>query len=232
MYFTTTYIWEHYKQQIKQDMAAEKVKTKMKAAEIKTATESTTLAIAKATNNIKKDQELSLSSSLRIANLEKSMKRQEQQTNELYNRTKRAKTKKNSNGSQQPESLASPNLETPYKDKNKELNSHMSSRKVDLTTDNTTETNQKASRLHFPQKGMGKRKKPRQEEFKNKKYKIEDKRSSNFQPGDTCRQPDSKPFPKVTSSGTSSRKQPLYANHINIIQLQYLLANHQSLHSS
>jgi hypothetical protein len=106
MYFTTTYIWEHYKQQIKQDMAAEEVKTKMKAAEIKTAKESTTLAIAKATNDIKKDQELSLSSSLRIANLEKSMKHQEQQINKLYNRTKRTKTQKTrieaSNRSHQP----------------------------------------------------------------------------------------------------------------------------------
>jgi len=169
MHFTTSYIWEHYKQQIKQDMAAEKVKTKMKAAEIKTATESTAFAIAKATNDIKADQELSLSSSLRIANLEKSMKRQEQQTNELYNRTKRAKTQKNSNGSQQPESLASPNSETPYKNKNKELASKISSGIVDLTTDNITETNQKSSRSVFLQNST--KQKKLQDGRKNSKTK-------------------------------------------------------------
>jgi len=143
----------------------------MKAAEIKTATESTALAIAKATNDIKADQELSLSSNLRIANLEKSMKRQEQQTNELYNRTKCAKTQKNSNGSQQPESLASPNSETPYKNKNKnkELSSKISSGIVDLTTDNTTETNQKSSRSFFLQSNT-KQKKP-QDGRKNSKTK-------------------------------------------------------------
>jgi hypothetical protein len=48
----------------------------MKAAAIVTTTESTALAITKATNSIQKEHELNLSTGLRISNLEKSLKRQ------------------------------------------------------------------------------------------------------------------------------------------------------------
>ena len=64
----------------------------MKAAAKITATESIALAKTKATSDIQKEQDLDLSSSLRIFNLEKLLKWQEQQTNELYNRMKIKKT--------------------------------------------------------------------------------------------------------------------------------------------
>jgi hypothetical protein len=119
----------------------------MKAAEITTATKSTAHVIAKATNNIQKEQDFNLASSLRIANLEKDMKHQKQQTNKSNNRTKCAKTQKNSNGSQHLESVASPDTTTPSQNKSKERNSQIP-RIVDLTTDNTEDTDSDQSHPH------------------------------------------------------------------------------------
>jgi hypothetical protein len=66
----------------------------MKALKIATATESTARAKAKATSNIQNEASQSLSSARRLTNLEMAVKHQAQQTYELYNKAKRAKTQK------------------------------------------------------------------------------------------------------------------------------------------
>jgi hypothetical protein len=85
-------IWDFQKAQAKKDTAALNLTTRMKAADIKTTTKSTAHAIAKATENIQNEQSNNLASNLRISNLERSLKRQVQQTNELYNIAKKTKT--------------------------------------------------------------------------------------------------------------------------------------------
>jgi len=140
---TTIYLWEHDKLLIRQNLAADKLNTKMKAAAIVTATESTALAITKATNNIQKEHELNLSTGLRLSNLEKSLKRQEQLTNEIYNRNKRTKSQKNFPGSRISESPASPDQSTPHarKIQNKDL-----LKIVDLTDDTAESPTEKQYR--------------------------------------------------------------------------------------
>jgi hypothetical protein len=85
-------IWDFQKAQAQKDTAALNLTTRMKAADIKTTTKSTAHAIAKATENIQNEQSNNLASNLRISNLERSLKRQVQQTNELYNIAKKTKT--------------------------------------------------------------------------------------------------------------------------------------------
>ena len=114
---TTIGIWDFHKAQIKKDTAAINLTAKMKAAEIKTATESTNQAIVKATESIQGEKAFTLSSNLRLSNIEKSLKRQERHTNELYNITKKSRTQKHSS-SQSREDLTSSNVNAPqYKKK-------------------------------------------------------------------------------------------------------------------
>jgi hypothetical protein len=132
--FTTIYVWEHHKNLVRQDTAGNNLKIKMKSAATTTATEATAFAIAKATSNIQKEQDLSLSASLRLSKLKKSLKRQEQKTNEVYNNAKRSKNQKNKDGSQLLESLTSPPPSTPTHYKTQAKARHKQ-KVVDLTKD-------------------------------------------------------------------------------------------------
>jgi hypothetical protein len=80
----------------------------LQAIEINNATESTALAIYHATDNINHTNQLNLNANLRLSNLEKSFKRNEQRNNELINKQKRQKTQKTSTGSHTTEPMASP----------------------------------------------------------------------------------------------------------------------------
>jgi hypothetical protein len=104
---TTILIWTDHNTLAKQDIAANKLTAKIKAMATISATEATAEAITKATNNIEQTQSLNLATSIRLANLERLLKRQEQQTNELLNQNKRQKTEKNIFGSHQ-EPVTSP----------------------------------------------------------------------------------------------------------------------------
>jgi hypothetical protein len=130
---TTIGIWDFHKAQIKKDTAAINLTAKMKAAEIKAATESTNQAIAKATESIQGEQAFTLSSNLRLSNIEKSLKRQEQHTNELYNITKKSRTQKNSSRGQSREHVTSLNINAPQYQTKKNLSNL---KIVDLTLDN------------------------------------------------------------------------------------------------
>jgi hypothetical protein len=73
----------------------------------------------------------------------------------------------------------------------------MSSRKVDLTTDNKTEANQKASCLHFPQKGMGKRKNQDRKSSKIKNIKWKTNEVLTFNPEIPAGSQTQNPFQKL-----------------------------------
>jgi hypothetical protein len=80
----------------------------MTALETANASESTALALAKATENIAATNTATINTNLRLLNLEKALKRQEQRTNEITNTNRKAKAQKNFSGSQFSEPLASP----------------------------------------------------------------------------------------------------------------------------
>ncbi len=196
--FTTIHVWEHYENLAKQETAGNNLLIKMKTAETLTATEATGFAIAKATSNIQKDNESSLSSNLRIDNLERSLKRQEQQTNEILNITKRSKTQKNSTGSQHLESLASPPRSTPTNHKNKNLNKN-TQRIVDLTKDTTDVANEDSGITHSNHHKTQQRTKRNQKEQKTKSIKWKKDTVTKFNPEAPVSTTPQNPFQKTSS---------------------------------
>jgi hypothetical protein len=60
----------------------------MMAIETTNATETTALAIYRATENITNTNQLNLNTNLRVSNLEKTLKRYDQKHNELHNKSK------------------------------------------------------------------------------------------------------------------------------------------------
>jgi hypothetical protein len=116
---STIRIWTTYDSTVKQNIAASNLTSKIKAMETITASEATAEAITKASQNIEKTQSANLATSIRLANLEKLLKRQEQYTNELSNHNKRQKTQKNFYGSHQTEPVTSPEKMAPLKNVSK-----------------------------------------------------------------------------------------------------------------
>ena len=108
---TTIDIWKSHNHKTTQETAANKLKAKMAALETTNATKATAQAIQNAFSNINDTEKLNANSNLRLANLEKNLKRQEQKTNEISN-TLRNKNKnqqqKNYKGSRHLESATPP----------------------------------------------------------------------------------------------------------------------------
>jgi hypothetical protein len=131
----TIEIWQDYKQKTKQIETSNKLKAKMASLETSSASAATAQAISNATAKITNTQEQNLQTALRLSNLEKALKRQEQKTNEVVNnlQTKNKNTpfQKNYTGSRLKESTTSPFKQTPRKD---QLN--LTSQLIDLTTNN------------------------------------------------------------------------------------------------
>jgi len=130
---TTIDIWKSHNRKTTQETAANKLKAKMAALETTNATKATAQAIQNAFSNINDTEKLNANSNLRLANLEKNLKRQEQKTNEISN-TLRNKNKnqqqKNYKGSRHLESATSPSDMTP-----KNLKATTTHHIVDLTED-------------------------------------------------------------------------------------------------
>jgi hypothetical protein len=93
----------------------------MKAMEIMNATMATAQALEKATENASIQKATSLETNLRIANLEKSARKQEQTSNEIINQMKAKTTQPQNNlkGRHPMESVTSPDKWTPSTRKNK-----------------------------------------------------------------------------------------------------------------
>jgi hypothetical protein len=111
--FTTVYLWLQHKEKERQATASLNLTSKITSIESTNASELTAMAIAKASNKITNDDSLNINANLRLNNLEKAVRRQEQQSNEIRNFNKRNKTQKNSVGSHPLEQLASPNRSAP-----------------------------------------------------------------------------------------------------------------------
>jgi hypothetical protein len=92
-------IWQSYTNKLKQQTAALKLEAKMNTDEAINASAATALAITKAAEATENANLQNLQSSLQIANLERSLKKQEQKTNEVSNAL-RSKTKKTQVNSQ------------------------------------------------------------------------------------------------------------------------------------
>jgi hypothetical protein len=73
----------------RQAAAAVKLKSKMKSMEIVKATLATAQALEKATENINLQRSTSLEANIRISNLEKNARKQEQKSNEIINQLKK-----------------------------------------------------------------------------------------------------------------------------------------------
>jgi hypothetical protein len=80
---TTIDVWLQHKERVKHVTAAQNLKARMKAKEMSDVTAATSLAITKATENINAANAQNLTSILRINNLEKLAKNQEQKSNEI-----------------------------------------------------------------------------------------------------------------------------------------------------
>ena len=139
-------VWSFYKNKSKQIHAGDSLKAKMAAFETIDATSNTLQAIAKATKNFNDSQNQNLETKLRLSNLEKSAKRQEQKTNEALNtitsfkrkNMKPIDTQKNYKGSHLSEPMASPGAQAPTPNFTQ---TRISKRQlVDLTKDDDDET--------------------------------------------------------------------------------------------
>ncbi len=130
MRVTTIDLWQSHIEKAKLASAAINLKSKMTAIATHNATESTALAIARATETFQESQTTNAQATLRLTNLEKSIRRQEQKTNEVTNIIKRQNktSSKNSIGSQIQGSLASPVKKTLHK----KINLPHKQRMVDL----------------------------------------------------------------------------------------------------
>jgi len=109
---TSIETWLYHRERVKNVTAAQNLKAKMKAKEASNIIAATSLAIAKATENIHSANTHHLASIHRISNLEQSAKTQEQKTNTILNALKAKLSQKNSNGSYKKGSVTSPIAQT------------------------------------------------------------------------------------------------------------------------
>ena len=105
---TTVDIWSAHTGKLKQSLAALNLKARLQSLSTIEATDATAAAVNRAIDNINKANHLNLNTNLRLANLERNLKRQEQRHNETFNNLKKRKTQKNLNGSHSTEPMASP----------------------------------------------------------------------------------------------------------------------------
>jgi len=150
MWTTTVDLWKHHKLIIIQTAAANNLKAKITALETIKATAATAAAITRATEKLQDTENRTTQENLRITNLEKGFRRQEQKTNELLNTLNKKNKNKNSKqknlqGSHTKEPMASPNRTAPTFPISK-----TDLRLVDLTTEDELEPTNKEPYIHSP----------------------------------------------------------------------------------
>jgi hypothetical protein len=111
----------------------------LKALETVKATESTALAIARATERINNNNLSNLNTNIRINNLEKSLKRQEQWQNEFFNNNKKQKFQKTSHGSHPTEQRASPEVSALTNQNETRVDLTLDQSQEEIETQDTTE---------------------------------------------------------------------------------------------
>jgi len=168
---TTIVLWSHNIALTKRATAVNNLKARMQTLDTINATQATAAALSRATEYMSEKDSQDEAKELRITNLERNFKKNEQKTNEIFNKLKttnqkQKNTRKNATGNQSTESLVSPPSKTLSQHKyNKRL------RMVDLTKEedeesqysmktftnspssplpqHTTQRQKKIQRLHF-----------------------------------------------------------------------------------
>jgi len=200
---STIEVWLDYQTRYKQLLAAENLKAKMLALNTVNATTAMATAIMKATNNIQQAQDADLNTSLRISNLEKLSKKQEQRSNEILNKLKGTKIAKNFQGGLELESPASFTTQTPPQPTGLYHQPHM----VDLTTEREGYHNTMIdlSRTPTPQRNS---KKPRRTNQREKSIQWKNVEITNFNPHQPVTTSLRNPF--TTVSKQSNPTAPLF----------------------
>jgi hypothetical protein len=132
---TTITLWQYNVELSKRAAAVHNLKAKMQSLEVINATQATANALARATEHLSEKTSQEEEKELRMTNLEKNFKKQEQKTNEIANKLKsfnhkQTRTRKNSMGSLSTESMVSPTPKTLAQSKYNKRQ-----RMVDLTGD-------------------------------------------------------------------------------------------------
>jgi len=136
--FTTTGIWKAYKEKSKKTTAGFNLSSKMKEMDTLSATEATALALTTATENAEISQLTNAEANLRIDNLERASRKQEQTTNELAKQLKPKHSQKNFIGSHSKEQMTSP---TPSAPSHSNTNTSKKHQFVDLTLEENNNQN-------------------------------------------------------------------------------------------
>jgi hypothetical protein len=89
---TTIDIWHYNKERTRQSKAAQNLKFKMKSLDTLAVTTATASALSNATESINNAHTTEAKTNLRITNIEKAIRRQENTTNGIVNKIKRATT--------------------------------------------------------------------------------------------------------------------------------------------
>jgi len=141
-------VWTTHKEKSKRTIAAQNLLSKITSEKIIKATNATALAIAKATESTNYSQSLNLHNNLRISNLEKSIRKHEQKTNEIVKSIQnKQSSQKNSNGSYTSGSVASPETTIPQKRKSTEKKGNFQ-KAIDLTMEKTEDAEMNLQRSH------------------------------------------------------------------------------------
>jgi len=139
---TTLNLWNYQKDADKQTTAAQNLEAQMKSLDTTSATAATAFATAKATENEAATNSQQLTSNLRISNLEKLAKSQEQKYNEMSKELKNKRMQKNASGSHLSGYVASPENSTLLKNRNKSKQCV-----IDLSSEETEETTPQSTDL-------------------------------------------------------------------------------------
>jgi len=117
---STIDIWRAHNEKSKLATGAQNLKAKRKASEILDTTTATATAIARAKDSLSRTRLQGAHSNLRLSNIEKSFRKQEQKTNEIFNSlsTKNKQPQKNLKGSGITGSAASPERKILFRNEN------------------------------------------------------------------------------------------------------------------
>jgi hypothetical protein len=138
---TTIDIWHYNKERARQSKAAQNLKFKMKSQDTLAVTTATASALSKATESINNAHTTEAKTNLRLSNIEKSIRRQENTTNKIVNKIK-CTPQKNYSGSHNSEHMASP-VKQALKLNRKRQNQKL----VDLTLDASQESEEEKTTL-------------------------------------------------------------------------------------
>jgi len=202
---TTIDIWHYNKERTRQSKAAQNLKFKMKSLDTLAVTTATASALSKATESFNNAHTTEAKTNLRISNIEKAIRRQENTTNEIANKIKRT-PQKNYSGSHNSELMASP-VEQALKLNRKRQNQKL----VDLTLDASQESEEEDNtsfQKTLKKESQIKKQKKRKLSPPRKKVQWGEVETRNFNKGQATLSFSSPRFPHHTHFSTTPVSQP------------------------